>query len=189
MHNGLDIGAPEGTPILLPAPGILRHAYQVAGFYDLDRDAGSGGYGRVAVVEHAPGVFGWYAHCLWTRNEIGAVLYAGDQVGAVGRSAGTAEEPSAEIDVPHLHLEFLRRWPLRSSDVFDRYDVVGTLANMGIIEDRGRFVWSLPPEAEALYSTPAPAPGPGPEPIGFPAIGALLLGAWLWSRRARRDAA
>lgn len=193
-HNGIDVGAPEGAPILSPWPGRIVRAYQVAGFYDPAVDVGSGGYGRSIVVEFAPALLGVFAHCLDTRVDVGAQVARGELLARVGRTAGTRDDPTATIDFPHLHQEFAARWPLRSEDVDLRYDVAATWSNMGIeIGADDRLTWSA-----AVVQSP---PGAGPTQPALPASAAgiasgapsgsaadvfVVFGlAWLVSRRRK----
>lgn len=86
MHNGIDIGAPTGTPIVAAAPGVVTYARW-----------NSGGYGNLVEVTHPDGSLTLYAH----NNRI--LVEEGDQVeqgqhiadmGSTGFSTG-----------PHLHFE------------------------------------------------------------------------------------
>jgi len=84
-HDGLDLGAAEGTPIRPVRPGVVRHAGEI------------NGYGLTVIVDHGDGVESLYAHCSELDVQKGdAVGYADviGKVGSTGRSTG-----------PHLHLE------------------------------------------------------------------------------------
>lgn len=84
-HGGIDIAAPQGSPIHAAAAGIVRHA------------AEQGGYGNVVILDHGGGVETRYAHCESISVEPGQRVEAGAQLGTVGstgRSTG-----------PHLHFE------------------------------------------------------------------------------------
>jgi murein DD-endopeptidase MepM/ murein hydrolase activator NlpD len=88
MHEGIDIAAPSGTPILAAADGVVL------------RTGVSSSYGRFAEVRHDNGVTSFYAHMSQVMVSEGDVLAAGGQIGAVGstgRSTG-----------PHLHFEIRR---------------------------------------------------------------------------------
>lgn len=86
-HNGVDWGAPTGTPVQATAAGRVAFAGQ------------GGGYGNVVYIEHSGGVESRYAHldAFAPDLEAGATVSAGQLIGFVGstgRSTG-----------PHLHFE------------------------------------------------------------------------------------
>ncbi|MGR3468163.1 MAG: peptidoglycan DD-metalloendopeptidase family protein, partial [Shimia sp.] len=86
-HNGVDWGAPTGTPVKATAAGRVA----VAKF--------AGGYGNVVYIDHAGGVQSRYAHLDGYADGIapGKEVAAGELIGFVGttgRSTG-----------PHLHFE------------------------------------------------------------------------------------
>jgi murein DD-endopeptidase MepM/ murein hydrolase activator NlpD len=85
MHEGLDIAAPTGTPIVSPANGTVRYAGN-------KRD-----YGLCVEIDHGYGYITMYAHCQRIRVNSGMRVKRGDviaYVGSTGRSTG-----------PHLHYE------------------------------------------------------------------------------------
>lgn len=84
-HGGLDIAAPEGTPVLSMAAGRVIRA------------GNSSTYGNVVDIQHADGTVTRYAHQSRLDVAVGQAVGAGEQLGAVGstgRSTG-----------PHLHIE------------------------------------------------------------------------------------
>jgi murein DD-endopeptidase MepM/ murein hydrolase activator NlpD len=86
MHQGIDIAAPVGTPILAAAPGVVV----TAGW-------NSGGYGNLVEVQHADGSLTLYAHNNRILVRRGQEVAQGQQIsemGSTGRSTG-----------PHLHFE------------------------------------------------------------------------------------
>jgi hypothetical protein len=90
MHTGIDIGKPEGTPILSGAPGTVVFAGDM------------GGYGNTVIIEYfcedsGMGVRILYAHMADISVDLGDVLEVGGTIGTVGMT-GTATGP-------HLHME------------------------------------------------------------------------------------
>lgn len=85
MHEGLDIAAPTGTPIVAPASGTVRYA------------GNKKDYGVCVEIDHGYGFTTMYAHCQRLRVISGMQVRRGDiiaYVGNTGRSTG-----------PHLHYE------------------------------------------------------------------------------------
>lgn len=85
MHTGVDIAAPQGTPVHAAADGIVIHA------------GWNGGYGRCVIIDHGNNYQTWYAHL--SRMDViqGQEIRQGEVLGAVGttgRSTGA-----------HLHYE------------------------------------------------------------------------------------
>ncbi|MGE4548692.1 MAG: M23 family metallopeptidase [Intestinibacillus sp.] len=87
FHYGLDLAAPEGTPIDSLADGTVR-------------ETGDGSYGNYIIVDHADGFSTLYAHCSKLLAKKGEEVKAGQkiaEVGATGNATGN-----------HLHLEVWR---------------------------------------------------------------------------------
>lgn len=85
MHQGLDIGAPHGTPVVAADSGtVTTSAY-------------GSGYGNYIVVSHGNGMTTLYAHLSSRSVAVGATVSKGQQIGLVG-STGNAS-------CSHLHLE------------------------------------------------------------------------------------
>lgn len=85
-HKGIDIGAPNGTPIYAAADGTVTYA----GY-------NSGGYGNLVIISHGNGIETYYGHCSKIYIKKGQTVVAGDNIAAVGstgRSTGN-----------HLHFE------------------------------------------------------------------------------------
>jgi murein DD-endopeptidase MepM/ murein hydrolase activator NlpD len=106
-HEGVDITAPIGTPILAAAKGRVRFAGQ------------DGGYGLSIEVDHGYGVVTRYAHASKILVARGRAVERGDTIGLVGET-GLAVGP-------HLHYEVLvngkatnpRQWFLDAGKVAD----------------------------------------------------------------------
>lgn len=97
-HNGLDIPAPEGSPVLAVEPGTVTHA-------SLEWQQGFTGYGAHVVVRTGTE---WllYAHLSAVDVARGELVSAGQRLGAVGRTAYTATDHGALLKGgPHLHFE------------------------------------------------------------------------------------
>ncbi len=86
-HDGMDIPAPTGTPIVAAYAGTVENAGYDANYY---------GYGQFIRINHGSGVVTIYAHCSSVAVSAGQTVSAGQVIGYVG-STGYATGP-------HLHL-------------------------------------------------------------------------------------
>ncbi len=84
-HEGIDLAAPMGAPIVAPAAGTVTR---------VDRQAG---YGLVVELDHGYGIVTKYAHCSRASVRVGQHVKRGDEIGAVGNSGLSTG--------PHLHYE------------------------------------------------------------------------------------
>lgn len=87
FHGGLDIAAPQGTPIRALADGRILQT-------------GDNSYGLYLILDHGGGLASLYAHCSKLLVQEGQAVHAGDvlaEVGATGMATGD-----------HLHLEIWR---------------------------------------------------------------------------------
>ncbi|MEX0798236.1 MAG: M23 family metallopeptidase, partial [Bacteriovoracaceae bacterium] len=85
MHEGLDVGAPFGTPIVAPADGVITFAGHKPGF------------GNFVQIDHGYGIETIYAHAQKVVATNGQRIHRGEliaKVGSTGFSTG-----------PHLHYE------------------------------------------------------------------------------------
>jgi len=85
FHGGIDIAAPQGTPVYAPQAGMVIYS----GAY--------GGYGNVVVLSHGNSLYTVYGHNSRLLVQPGEMVYRGQVislVGSTGRSTG-----------PHLHFE------------------------------------------------------------------------------------
>ncbi len=92
-HDGIDISARSGTPIVVTADGQVRSV-----------DFSSTGYGNVLIVDHGNGIETRYAHCNRILVAPGQKVVRGEVVATVGSSGHST--------APHLHYEVLRRGEL-----------------------------------------------------------------------------
>ena len=87
-HEGIDVGAPHGTPIFAAEAGRVIHSGRF------------GAYGKVVILKHAGAYRSVYAHARRLFVEKGDFVERGQkiaEVGATGRATG-----------PHLHFEIRR---------------------------------------------------------------------------------
>jgi murein DD-endopeptidase MepM/ murein hydrolase activator NlpD len=82
-HGGLDIAAPEGTPIRAPANGIVLIADDF--FFS----------GNVVYLDHGEGVITYYAHMKEHKVKPGDQVKQGEVIGLVGMTG--------RVTGPHLH--------------------------------------------------------------------------------------
>ncbi len=108
LHRGIDLPAPDGTPVYAAAAGEVLYATNA--WHD-----GFGGYGKVIVVRSGD-TFQLYAHLRRPLVNVGDVVDAGDLIGEVGRTKYTNEDHDAMFAVSGAHLHFevsSKRYPLR----------------------------------------------------------------------------
>ena len=85
-HDGIDIPAPKGTPIVSVDDGVVVYS-----------DNGIRGYGNMIVIAHRDEIFTVYAHNRKNKVDKGDSVKKGEkiaEIGNTGRSTG-----------PHLHFE------------------------------------------------------------------------------------
>lgn len=115
-HQGVDFAAPVGTVVRAPADGVVVVSHGGSG-----PARGFGGYGRVVVVRHE---LHWtlYAHLDSVHLPAGSGVSAGQQLGTVGRTCFTREDPTRLCRGAHLHFEvastpYPKRRDVRPGDV------------------------------------------------------------------------
>ncbi len=86
MHDGIDILAPEGTPVRAAGYGVVVYAGD-----------GMRGYGNAIVLDHGDGVTTLYGHLQRIRVRSGDAVAAGSVIGTVGETGNAT--------TPHLHFE------------------------------------------------------------------------------------
>jgi murein DD-endopeptidase MepM/ murein hydrolase activator NlpD len=85
MHEGIDLGAGEGTPILAAASGTVIYAGWL------------GGYGNLVVLDHGGGLSTAYGHQSRIAAGVGQAVSQGQVIGYVGNTGHSFG--------PHLHFE------------------------------------------------------------------------------------
>jgi lipoprotein NlpD len=78
FHDGIDIAAPEGTPVFAAREGYVIYSDEIPG------------YGNIVIVEHTEGLSTVYAHN--SRNEVsrGDFVHQGEELSRVGRTGRTS---------------------------------------------------------------------------------------------------
>jgi murein DD-endopeptidase MepM/ murein hydrolase activator NlpD len=89
-HDGIDIAAPQDTPILAAADGKVIYS-----------DWGPGGYGRIVILQHRGEVVTVYAHTQRNLVRVGDVVRQGDYIATVGKTGRATSY--------HLHFEVRRK--------------------------------------------------------------------------------
>ncbi|KYG92005.1 hypothetical protein A0U40_03440 [[Bacillus] sp. KCTC 13219] len=90
FHNGVDFGAPTGTPVYAAKEGVVIYVVPATGHYP-------DSFGSVIFIDHGGGVVSIYAHLSATHVRVGQNVEQNQpigNVGSTGRSTG-----------PHLHFE------------------------------------------------------------------------------------
>ncbi len=93
MHRGLDLAAPQGTPVFATADGVVTFAGRVS----LGTSAAWWRFGNVVVINHADRFLTIYGHCDSISTKVGAIVRQGDQIATVGSSGWSTNS--------HLHYE------------------------------------------------------------------------------------
>lgn len=85
MHEGLDVGAPIGTPIIAPADGVVAYSGVKTGF------------GNYVKIDHGYGIETAYAHASKLFVKKGEKVARGQRIANVGNTGWSTG--------PHLHYE------------------------------------------------------------------------------------
>lgn len=101
-HDGVDIAAPQGTPIRAAADGKVIFS-----------DWGPGGYGRIVILRHRVDVVTVYAHNHQNLVRAGQFVRQGEPIATVGHS-GRASGNHLHFEVRHKTVP-VSPWPFISS--------------------------------------------------------------------------
>lgn len=99
-HSGLDIIAPQGTPVKAATAGKVVSVNGSAG----------AAYGNYVALEHSGGIYTLYAHLSAVTVSVGQSVSAGQQIGNVGSTGNSSG--------PHLHFEVRTDPSAFSSGIF-----------------------------------------------------------------------
>ena len=89
MHQGIDFGAPTGTPVGAGGRGTVTFAGWNAG-----------GFGNLVVIQHRLGFQTWYGHLSAVHVSAGQAVAGGSRIGSVG-STGNSTGPHLHFEVRH----------------------------------------------------------------------------------------
>lgn len=85
IHEGVDMAADAGTPVLSADSGTVIFSGECAG------------YGNLIILDHKNGFTTYYAHCSLLCTSLGEMPQKGDVIGKVGSTGNSTG--------PHLHFE------------------------------------------------------------------------------------
>jgi len=91
MHNGVDLAAVKGTPVMSVLKGKISHIQT------------EGGYGKCIVIEHENNIQTRYAHLSKILVRKDQQIEQGQVIGLVGATGNTR----GKYDPSHLHLELI----------------------------------------------------------------------------------
>ncbi len=92
MHGGIDLAAPEGTPV-----------YAAEGGKVIETSVKTSGFGKSIVLEHENNVKTRYAHLSKILVEEDQYVQKGEKIGLVGSTGNTR----GRVNAAHLHFEIL----------------------------------------------------------------------------------
>ncbi len=92
-HNGIDIPAPQNTPIIAIKDGVVTRAVNNC------QATGCSGYGNVVAIDHGDGYVSLYAHAYVIDVEIGDQVVQGQRIGGVGTTGNSTGN--------HIHFEII----------------------------------------------------------------------------------
>ncbi|TLN05558.1 M23 family metallopeptidase, partial [bacterium] len=156
VHTGIDIDAPEGTPILAAAPGkVVWTGYGLYSGADNEGDP----YGQAVVIRHDFGYQGRqlytvYAHMSEVKATLGQRVETGTVIGLVG-DTGFTTGPHLHFEVrietntfygsrnPELWLAPPQGWGVLAGRVMDRKGVLMTKQEVVVYAVDGGQTWSV----------------------------------------------
>jgi len=152
LHQGVDIGAHQGSVIVAVADGLVAYS-----------DNRMSGYGNAVLLVHADGAVSMYAHCVETYVVPGQMVRRGQAIAAVGQT-GIAHGA-------HLHFEYREHG--RTVDPYRRFAEIPSLPPLSAGRRGPRHFETVAapgepedPSYEAAPTGDAEIPPPGAEPPG-----------------------
>ena len=107
FHQGVDFAAPQGSPVVAVADGLVTFSGR------------KGGYGNMIEIRHSNGYSTRYGHNSANLVQEGQQVHQGQKIGAVG-ATGTATGP-------HVHFEVLQNGEHRNPMAFTGREPPSTL--------------------------------------------------------------
>ncbi|HEX7065872.1 MAG TPA: peptidoglycan DD-metalloendopeptidase family protein [Bacillales bacterium] len=122
-HNGIDIAAPKGIPVVAAKAGIVKKSYH------------SASYGNVIFLLHKNGYETVYAHLNRRFVGKGDHVAQGEEIGSVGSTGHSTG--------PHLHFEVHHGlWNIHKTNAVNPVLVLGEVREQQVIRTRGAAVSS-----------------------------------------------
>jgi lipoprotein NlpD len=109
-HDGIDVSAPEGTPVRAARGGRILYADQLRG------------YGNIVIIEHDGGYASVYAHNKENQKQAGDVVRQGEVIALVGETGKTTG--------PNLHFE-IRKDNIARNPLYFLPPIPGSTASSG----------------------------------------------------------
>lgn len=150
VHNGVDLPAPIGTPVLAARSGLVKYATRAW-------QQGFTGYGNVVVIAQDDGTFALYAHLEEPLVEAGEPVHEGEPIGRVGTSQYSAPDHVSHFATNGAHLHFeVSATPYPQESTAPRLDPVAWLGGEGARNAAIPFGSASHARQEALHSSHSP---------------------------------
>ena len=155
MHNGVDIGAPIGSPVFAAKSGTVKYATQV------------GGYGNAIQLDHGNGVTTLYGHLDKYGVKAGQKVQGGQKIAESGNT-GVSSGPHLHFEIakngvrdnPVKHLKFTGK-TVMGKDGYSRAPTKGELGYggssmvKGLVSDFGQVASQHAAAKESKYTPPS----------------------------------
>ena len=155
MHNGVDIGAPIGSPVFAAKSGTVKYATQV------------GGYGNAIQLDHGNGVTTLYGHLDKYGVKAGQKVQGGQKIAESGNT-GVSSGPHLHFEIakngvrdnPVKHLKFTGK-TVMGKDGYSRAPTKGEIGYggssmvKGLVSDFGQVASQHAAAKESKYTPPA----------------------------------